>query len=52
MIAPPNYKVEVITHSRAEGEAKLRQALQIIKDVMKANKGSFRQKSEPMLIGA
>ena len=52
MIAPPNYKVEVITHSRVEGEAKLREALAIIKEVMKANKGTFKQKSEPMLIGA
>ena len=52
MIAPPNYKVEVVTHSRAEGEAKLKEALQIIKTVMKANKGQFKQKSEPMLIGS
>ena len=52
MIAPPNYKVEVVTHSRAEGEAKLREALAIIKQVMKANKGQFKQKSEPMLIGS
>jgi len=51
MIAPPNYKVEVVTHSRAEGEAKLREALAVIKSVMKANKGSFKQKGEPMLIG-
>ena len=42
MIAPPNYKVEVITHSRADGEAKLRQALAIIKEVMKTHKGSFK----------
>lgn len=42
MIAPPNYKVEVITHFRAEGEAKLRQALAIIKEVMKTHKGSFK----------
>lgn len=35
MIAPPNYKVEVVTHSRAEGEAKLKEALNIIKQVMK-----------------
>jgi translation initiation factor 2 subunit 1 len=52
MIAPPNYKVEVVTHSRVEGEAKLREALQIIKQVMKANNGQFKQKSEPMLIGS
>ena len=52
MIAPPNYKVEVVTHSRAEGEAKLKEALQIIKTVMKANKGQSKQKSEPMLIGS
>ena len=52
MIAPPNYKVEVVTHSRAEGEAKLKEALNIIKTVMKANKGQFKQKSEPMLIGS
>ena len=42
MIAPPNYKVEVVTHSRAEGEAKLKEALAIIKSVMKANKGNFK----------
>jgi translation initiation factor 2 alpha subunit (eIF-2alpha) len=41
MITPPNYKVEVVTHSRAEGEAKLKEALQIIKTVMKAKKGKF-----------
>jgi translation initiation factor 2 subunit 1 len=52
MIAPPNYKVEVVTHSRADGEAKLKEALAVIKSVMKANKGSFKQKGEPMLIGA
>ena len=30
MIAPPNYKCEVVTHKKAEGEAKLIQALKII----------------------
>ena len=34
IIAPPNYKVEVIAHSHAEGEAKLREALAIIKQVI------------------
>ena len=52
MIAPPNYKVELVTHSRVEGNAKLRIALAIIKKVMEANKGTFKQNSEPMLIGA
>lgn len=52
MIAPPYYKCEVITHQRAEGEAKLRQALEIIEEVMKANKGKFKLKSEPTVIGA
>lgn len=27
MIAPPNYKCEVVTHKKVEGEAKLKQAL-------------------------
>lgn len=52
MIAPPNYKCEVITHRKAEGEAKLKQALQIIKEVMKKKGGHFKQKSEPTIIGA
>ena len=47
MIAPPHYKVEVITHNRHEGEAKLKQALLVIKRVMKANNGTFRQESGP-----
>jgi len=52
LIAPPNYKCEVLAHSRAEGEAKLREALEIIKTVMKEKKGHFKQKSEPTIIGA
>ena len=52
MIAPPNYKCEVITHSKVEGEAKLREALKIIKEVMKRKGGHFKQKSEPTVIGA
>lgn len=52
MIAPPNYKCEVITHSKAEGETKLREALKIIKEVMKKKGGHFKQKSEPTVIGA
>ena len=52
MIAPPHYKVEVITHNRHEGEAKLKQALLVIKRVMKANNGTFRQESGPQVIGA
>jgi len=52
LIAPPNYKCEVVTHQRAEGEKKLLQALQIIQEVMKAKKGKFKQKSEPTVIGA
>ena len=52
MIAPPNYKCEVITYSKAEGEAKLKEALKIIKDVMKKKGGHFKQKSEPTVIGA
>ena len=51
MIAPPIYKCEVVTHSRNEGEAKLKQALAIIRRVMKENGGSFKQKSEPTIIG-
>lgn len=42
MIAPPNYKCEVVTHRKAEGEAKLLQALVIIKDVMKKRGGHFK----------
>jgi hypothetical protein len=52
MIAPPNYKIEVVTHRKAEGEAKLKQALEIIKEVMKKRGGHFKQKSLPTLIGA
>ena len=52
MIAPPYYKCEVVTHKRAEGETKLKQALQIIKEVMKKKGGHFKQKSEPTIIGA
>ena len=42
MIAPPNYKCEVITHSKADGETKLREALKIIKEVMKKKGGHFK----------
>ena len=52
MIAPPIYKCEVVTNSRVEGEAKLKEALAIIKRVMKENQGHFKQKSEPTIIGA
>lgn len=52
MIAPPNYKVEVVTHRKAEGESKLKQALEIIKEVMKRRGGHFKQKSLPTIIGA
>jgi len=52
MIAPPNYKVEVVTHRKAEGEAKLKQAIEKIKEVMKARGGHFKQKSAPTIIGA
>ena len=51
MIAPPIYKCEVSTYSRAEGEAKLKEAMAIIKRVMKENQGHFKQKSEPTIIG-
>ena len=51
MIAPPIYKCEVITHSRVEGEAKLKEALSIIRRVMKENQGHFKQKSQPTIIG-
>lgn len=52
MIAPPNYKVEVVTHRKAEGEAKLKQAIEKIKEVMKERGGHFKQKSAPTIIGA
>ena len=51
MIAPPHYKCEVVTLNRNEGEAKLKQALTVIKRVMKANGGSFKQESGPQVIG-
>ena len=51
MIAAPIYRCEVITYSRAEGEAKLNEAMTIIKRVMKENKGIFKQKSDPTIIG-
>ena len=51
MISPPNYKCEVITHNRNEGEVKLTEALAIIKRVIKANKGTFKQLSDPVVIG-
>ena len=47
MIAPPHYKCEVVTHNRNQGEEKLKQALTIIKRVMKANGGIFKQESGP-----
>lgn len=52
MIAPPIYKCEVVTHNKSEGESRLRQAMSIIRKVMKENGGAFRQKSEPTIIGA
>lgn len=52
MIAPPNYKVEVVTHNKAEGEQKLQQALKIISEVMKSHGGKFRVMTEPTVIGA
>jgi translation initiation factor 2 alpha subunit (eIF-2alpha) len=42
MIAPPNYKCEVITHNKVEGENKLKEALSIIKSVMKKKGGHFK----------
>lgn len=42
MIAPPHYKCEVVTHNRVEGEKKLTEALEIIKRIIKANRGSFK----------
>lgn len=47
MIAPPHYKCEIVTHSRNEGEAKLKAALAVIKRVIKANGGTFKQESGP-----
>ena len=52
MIAPPHYKCEVVTHNKIEGEAKLKQALAVIKRVIKANGGAFKQESGPEVIGA
>ena len=42
MIAPPIYKCELQTFSKAEGEAKLHEALSIIKAVMKKKGGHFK----------
>jgi len=52
MIAPPHYKCEVVTLNRIEGEAKLKEALAVIKRVIKANGGAFRQNSAPQVIGS
>ena len=52
MIAAPNYQVEVQTHAKAEGEAKLKEALAIIKSVMKKKGGHFKQRSEPTVVNA
>jgi len=52
MIAPPNYKCEVVTYKKAEGEAKLLEAIKIISEVMKQKQGYFKQKSHPTIIGA
>lgn len=50
LIAPPNYRVEVQTHNKAEGEAKLLDALKVIKQVIKKNGGHFKQKSEAVIV--
>jgi len=47
LIAPPHYKCEVVTHNRSAGEQKLEEALEVIKRIMKANKGQFKQESGP-----
>ena len=51
MIAPPHYKCEVITHFKSAGEQKLKEALAVIKRVIKANGGAFKQESGPQVIG-
>ena len=50
LIAPPNYRIEVQTHNKAEGELKLIEALKIIRRVIKKNGGHFKQKSEPIMV--
>lgn len=52
MIAPPTYMCQVMTHRRAEGEEKLKQALEVIQRVMKEKGGRFQSKGEPVIIGA
>ena len=52
MIAPPHYKCEVISLNRGAGEQKLKQALAVIKRVIKANGGQFKQESGPQVIGS
>jgi translation initiation factor 2 subunit 1 len=51
LIAPPIYKCEVVTLSRNQGEEKLKQALAIIKKVMKKNSGKFEQSGPPTVLG-
>ena len=51
MITPPHYKCEVVTLNRNEGEAKLKEALAIVRTVMKRNGGAFKQESDPQVIG-
>lgn len=50
LIAPPNYRVEVQTHNKSEGEQKLKESLAVIKQVMKKNGGHFKQKGEIVIV--
>lgn len=51
LIAPPIYKAEVVTLSRNQGEEKLKEAMAIIKKVMKKNGGKFEQSGPPTVWG-
>lgn len=52
MIAPPNYKVEIITFEKSKGIAKLEDAMKVIERVIKEKQGTFKIVSPPSVIGA
>jgi translation initiation factor 2 alpha subunit (eIF-2alpha) len=42
LIAPPEYKVEVVTLEKAEGTKKIEEAIAIIEDEIKKRNGTFK----------
>ena len=52
LLAPPKYQCEVVTHNRAEGEAKLNEAVKIMKKVMKDNDGKCKNITAPIIVKA